>query len=64
MRHGGLTGLTRLELGWSIVGAFALLVVAAGAGGWAAFGVLIGALAGLGLAASVWGVDSRDGRDW
>jgi O-antigen/teichoic acid export membrane protein len=63
MKHGGLTGLTGLELAWSIVGALALLVVAA-AGGWAAFAVLIGLLAGLGLAASVWGKDSRDGRDW
>lgn len=61
MRHGGLTGL---ELGWSIAGALAVLVVAAGAGGWVAFVVLVGALAGLGLAASAWGQDSRDGRDW
>ena len=63
MRHGGLTGLTGLELGWSIVGALGLLIVAA-AGGWAAFAVLIGVLAGLGLAASAWGEDSRDGDDW
>lgn len=64
MRHGGLTGLTRLGLGLSIVGALALLVVAAGAGGWAGFGMLIVALAGLSLAASAWGADSRDGCDW
>jgi len=57
-------GLTRLELGLSLLAPFVLLVIAGGLGGLAAILFLLGALGGLGLAAAVFGADSRDGGDW
>ena len=57
-------GLTRLELGLSLLGPFVFLAVARGLGGLAAFVFLVGALGGLGIAAAAFGADSRDGADW
>ncbi len=56
-------GLTRIELGLSLIGPFLVLAIAAGMSGWVAIALLVGVLGGLGFAA-VFGVDSRDGRDW
>jgi hypothetical protein len=58
------SGLTRLELGLSLVGPFVLLAIAGSMGGLAAIVFLLGALGGLGLAAVAFGADSRDGADW
>ena len=57
-------GSTSLEIGLSLVGPFALLGIAGSFGGLAAILFLLGALGGLGLAAAVFGADSRDGGDW
>lgn len=56
--------LTGIELGLSLIGPFLVLVIAAGMSGWVAIALLVGVLGGLGFAAAVFGVDSRDGRDW
>ncbi|MGZ5298553.1 MAG: hypothetical protein ACXWDU_02650 [Actinomycetota bacterium] len=61
MRNGGLT---RLELGLSLLGPFVLLAVAGSLGGLAAIVFLVGAMGGLGIAAAAFGADSRDGADW
>jgi hypothetical protein len=57
-------GLTRLELGLSLAGPFVFLGIGGSLGGVAAIVFLLGALAGLGLAAVAFGADSRDGADW
>ena len=57
-------GLSRLELGLSLLGSFTLLIIAGSLGGVAAILFLVGAVVGLGFAAAAFGADSRDGRDW
>lgn len=57
-------GLTRFELGLSLVGPFVLIGIAGTLGGLAAVVFLLGALGGLGIAAAAFGADSRDGADW
>ncbi len=57
-------GLTKIELALSMFVPLLVLGVAAGLGGWAALALLVGALAGLGIAAAWMGQDSRDGGDW
>jgi hypothetical protein len=57
-------GLSRLELGLSLVGPFVLIAIAGTLGGLAAVVFLLGALGGLGIAAAAFGSDSREGGDW
>jgi hypothetical protein len=57
-------GLTSLEIGLSLVGQFARLGIAGSFGGLAAILFLLGALGGLGIAAAMFGTDSRDGPEW
>lgn len=57
-------GLTRLELGLSVAGSLALLVIAGSAGALAAVAILVAFLSALGLAATAFGADTRDGGNW
>lgn len=57
-------GLTRVELALSLAAPFVLVAIAGSLGGLAAIVLLLVALGGLGIAASVFGADSRDGADW
>lgn len=57
-------GLTRVELALSLATPFVLLAIGVSLGGLATIVFLLGALGGLGIAASAFGADSRDGADW